>query len=255
MKDLLVAANLLYSSVMPRQQKSPQQKKQLELKKDHFTFTDAPHAFRKNWKKKKANVNRQYRRRSDEVLCIAKPEISGEDAEVLVGDVTVAHLENSISERRVRKRSTVSLGEKIKTKSLNRQERIGRRVESKRESSHVVQSAVSTLVALDGEELVQVVNRIDKVLHGGDPIEWMRLYQSKDRIDRAILFVEQIERGDWTLSEALRTDQKLCKTFQSWAVKASRILAKQARPSQRKLAQKVAIKKKVNILIRQNRKN
>jgi hypothetical protein len=37
--------NLLYSSVMPRQQKTPQQKKQLELKKDHFTFAKNPHAF------------------------------------------------------------------------------------------------------------------------------------------------------------------------------------------------------------------
>jgi len=240
---------------MPRQQKTPQLKKELELNKDHFTFAKHVHGFRKEWKEKKAQANRQYRRKSDKLLLPAKPEISADDAEALVGDVTVAQIEKSNSNKRLHKQSTVSLGEKIDIKSRKRKDAIGRRVESKQKSDQVVRSAVSTLLALDGNELVDVVNRIARVLHGGDPTEWMRLYKSKDRIDRAIFFVEQIERGDWTLGEALRRDQELCKTFHYWATKANRILAKQVRPTQRKLAQKVAIKKNVNTLIRQNRQS
>jgi hypothetical protein len=107
---------------MPRQQKTPQQKKQLELKKDHFTFAKNPHAFRKGWGEKKAEANRQYRRKSDELLAPAKPQISSEDAEALVGDVTIAHLDKSASHKRLHKRGTVSLREKIVIKSQKRQE-------------------------------------------------------------------------------------------------------------------------------------
>ncbi len=107
---------------MPRQQKTPQQKKQVELKKDHFTFAKNPHAFRKSWKEKKAEVNRQYRRKSNELLAPAKAEISADDAEALVGDVTVAHLEKSVSHKRLHKWGTVSLGEKIEFKSQKRQD-------------------------------------------------------------------------------------------------------------------------------------
>jgi len=238
---------------MPRKQKSPQQKKQLQLKKDHFTFTNAPHAFRKNWKKKKAKVNRQYRRKSDQILATAKPQITSSEAEALVGDVTSAHVENSISKKRLRKRGTVLLGEKIKIKSRIRREKVGRRVASRRRSDQIVANAVTTLMTLEGDELIQVVVRIAKAVQGGDPIEWARLYRSQDPIDRAVFFVEQIERGDWTLSEALRRDQDLRETFRAWVANANRILAKQARPSQRKLQQKIATGKKVKAVLRQNR--
>lgn len=238
---------------MPRQQKTPQLKKELELKKDHFTFAKHVHAFRKEWKEKKTQANRQYRRKSDELLVLAKPEISADDAEALVGDVTVAHLKKSISNKRLHKQSTVSLGEKIAIKSEKRQRTVDRRGKGKRNWDRVVKSAVTTLVALEGDELVQVVKRIAGLIQGGDPVEWMRTYQSKDRLGRTIFFVEQINRGNCLYVDALRRNEELCKAFQSWATKANRILAKQARPIQRKLAQKVAIKKKVNSLVRQNR--
>lgn len=240
---------------MPRTPKTPQEKKQLELKKDHFTFAKNPHAFRKGWREKKAEANRQYRRKSDELLAVAKPEISADDVDALVGDVTVAHLEESVSLKRLYKWSTVSLSEKIKIKSQKRQDTVGRRVERKRKSDQVTISAVSTLVALEGDELVQVVNRIARLLRGGDPVEWMRLCHSRNPLDRAIFFVEQIERGAWTFRETLQRDQNLCKAFKSWVSKANRILAKQERPAQRKLLQKIATEKKVKTLLRQNRRS
>jgi hypothetical protein len=41
--------------------KSPRLKKQDEYDKDHRTFMEHPHAFRKNWPKKKARINRKER--------------------------------------------------------------------------------------------------------------------------------------------------------------------------------------------------
>lgn len=237
---------------MSRQKKTPQQKKQLELKKDHFTLAEYPHAFRKSWPKKKAHLNRQYRRKSDAILSVAKMEMSAGETEAVVGDVTAVQLESSVLAKRSNKWAPVSLGERIEIKLQKRQKTIGRRVGSKRKSDLFVRSAMTTLLELEGDELVHLVNRIAQVIHGGDPIEWSRLYQSKDHIDRAIFFVEQIERGDWSLCEALRRDRDICKAFQSWAAKANRILAKQRRPAQRKLEQKIATKKKIKAALRKN---
>lgn len=204
----------MYISKMPRERKTPQEKKRLELEKDHFTFSKAPHAFRKTWKKKKAQMNRQYRRKSDEVLLPAKPEIGAVDAEALIGDVTAAHLKNSVLVKKLRKWSTVPLAQKIKVKSEKRQDTVGRRAKRKRNWDQVVRSAVSTLLALEGDELVQVVKRVAGLVHGGDPVEWMRAYRSKDRLARTIFFVEQIERGDWFHIEALRRNQDLQQSVQ-----------------------------------------
>ena len=44
-----------------RRRKSPQLKKQDEYDKDYRPYTEYPHAFRKNWPKKKARANRRER--------------------------------------------------------------------------------------------------------------------------------------------------------------------------------------------------
>src|SRR3982751_6014859 len=117
---------------MPRQQMNPQLKKEFELKKDHFTFAKHVHAFRKGWKEKKAQANRQYRRKTNELLVLAKPEISADDAEALIGDVTVSRLKKSVPRKSLHKSSTVSLGEKIAIKSLKREETADRRGKGRR---------------------------------------------------------------------------------------------------------------------------
>jgi hypothetical protein len=231
MRIRLIRTNLLYIFKMPRQQKTPQQKKQLELRKDHFTFAKNPHAFRKGWREKKAEANRQYRRKSDELLAVAKPQISADDAEGLVGDVTVAHLRKSVSHKRLHKWGAVSLGKKIESKSQERQDTIDRRSKGRRNWDQVVKSAVSTLLALEGDELVQVIKRIAGLIEGGDPVEWTRTYQSKDRLSRAIFFVEQVNRGNGHYIDALRRNQELCIAFKLLIDKTNRILAKQRRPA------------------------
>ena len=118
-----------------------------------------------------------------------------------------------------------------------------------------MQSAVSALLALEGDELVQVVRRIAGLIQGGDPIDWMRTYQSRDRLARTIFFVEQVNRGNCQYIEALRRNQELFKAFKSWAVKANRILAKQKRTIQRKLDEKSATEKRVKAVRKQNRRH
>jgi hypothetical protein len=240
---------------MPREQKTPQQKKQMELKKDHFTSSNAPHAFRTIWRNKKALANRQYRRKSDEILSPAKPAMSAKDVEIVVGDVTAKRLQKSVSAKRLRKTDTVSIGEKIEVKLENRTRRVSRKADHIRHFDPIAKSAVGTLVALEGEKLNEVVGRIARLVQVRNPTEWVRLYQSKDPIDRAIFFAQEIIHRNAYYCDALRRNQKLCQAFQSWQRKANRILTKQRQPAQRKLEQKIATEKKLKGALRQKRQS
>ena len=115
---------------MERERKSPQQKKRLEYDKDHFTFSESPHAFPKQWRRKKTQATRENRRKSDELLVQAKPEMSAKDIDLVVGDVTLAQLAKSVLRKRLHKRGTVTVGEKVKLKLEKRAETVGRRVKS-----------------------------------------------------------------------------------------------------------------------------
>jgi hypothetical protein len=58
--------------------KSPPEKKQDSYKRDRYVVLDAPHAFRKNWPKKKARAEQAYRHASKQILDTAAkaPEIA-----------------------------------------------------------------------------------------------------------------------------------------------------------------------------------
>ena len=118
------------SAAVGRQRKSPQKKKNLELKKDRYTFAEYPHGFRKAWPLKKALANREYRRKADELLSQAKTGMSSEDVDPVAGGLTAAQIRNSVSRKRLRKWGTVSAGEKIRMTLEKRTERVGRRVDA-----------------------------------------------------------------------------------------------------------------------------
>jgi hypothetical protein len=61
--------------------KTAPEKRTAALKRDHRTAMEAPHAFRKNWPKKKARVNRGRRRVGEAVLHTV---LKGADPEALV---------------------------------------------------------------------------------------------------------------------------------------------------------------------------
>jgi len=235
---------------MTRERKSPQQKKSLEYGRDHFTFSEHPHAFRRNWKRKKTQANRETRRKSDELLAQTKPEMPAADVELIAGEITVAQLAKSVLRKRLRKGGTVSVGEKVKLKLEKRAEMIGRKVQSyKRFDSEVVQ-AVTTLRSLEGERLVDFVRRSSVFLDGGDPLEWSRVRSSSDPIDRALSFLEGLVRGDARLDDALCRNQELREAFRNWVNNANRLLAKDQRVVQRKVEQRRLAEKKVKTLRR-----
>lgn len=235
---------------MARERKSPQLKKALEHDKDHFTFAKNPHAFRRNWKQKKTLANREIRRKSDELLAQAKPEMPANDVELIAGDITVAQLARSVLRKRLRKDGTVSVGEKVKLKLDKRVEMVGKRVHRHRKYDREAAQTVATLSSLKSEQLVDFVRRSAVFLDGGDPLEWDRVKSSKEPIDRELSFLEGLTRGNGRMHDALRRNQELCQALQSWVENANRILKKDQRVVQRKIEQKQMVTKKVNALRR-----
>jgi hypothetical protein len=237
---------------MAKEQRSPQQKKQFELSKDHFTFgRHSSRMFPKTWKRKKIHANREFRRKSDLLLAQTKPEMPADDVELIVGDITPAQLTKSVIRKRLHKAGTVTVGEKVKLKLEKRAETIGRRVKSHEKYDRLAAEAVSTLTALDGKQLIDFVRRAATFLHGGDPIEWARIRQSHDRIERALSFLENLQRGSAHEREALCRSDELGNAFRDWATKANRILGKDRKTIQKKIQQKEATEKMVKTLRRQ----
>ena len=111
-------------------------------------------------------INRQYRRKSQKIISKAKPGITARDVEEVADDLTAARFQKSVSRKRLRKVGTVTLGEKVKEKPERRQEAVGRNVERRAQRDEVARKAVDTLVALDGEELRDVVTRVERLCHG-----------------------------------------------------------------------------------------
>jgi hypothetical protein len=228
---------------MGKESKSPQEKKLLEYSKNHFTFSESPHAFPRQWRRKKTHANRQYRRKSEKLLEPAKPQMSAKDAEAIVGDLTIGHLKNSITRKRLRKNSPVSVGEKVRIKLEKREEMTGRRVNSHRKYDVLVAEAVGTLISLERDSLTKFVRRASKFLQGGDPVEWNRLSQSEQPLDRALYLLERLERGDGPFYDALRRAKPICQTFQQWCKEANRILMKDTRAAVKKAQEKGAFGK------------
>src|SRR5439155_15972365 len=176
-----------YIPGMARERKSPQRKKQLEYTKNHFTF--GWHSFRTfptTWKRKKTRANREYRRKSEELLTQAKPGIAVDDVELLADDLTTARFQKSIIRKRLHKTGTVTVGEKVTRKLERREETAGRKVQRRQHYDHAATSAISTLRSLNGERLVGVVRRADLLCGARNADELKRVLQSNDPVDRAL---------------------------------------------------------------------
>ena len=238
---------------MPKSPKSPQEKKELALKRDRITFSKSVPGFRKTWPKKKALANREYRRKSDELLTKTKTGDSAEDAEIKVGDVTTTHLKKSISRKRLVKWGPVSLGEAIKLKLEKREETVGRRANKKHRVDSQVASVLSTLEDLDSDALKAFLIKLDAVLRGGDTLKSFQLSQSPDPLVQAIFFVKQIARGNAIYCDSLERNREFCVRYRAWRQKAVRVMEKMRRPAQRKLEEKAVHQKKVKAQLRKLR--
>jgi hypothetical protein len=239
---------------MAQERKSPQLRKHLEYTRDHFTYGHASHrAFPKVWKRKKAYVNRSFRRKGDDLLAQAKLGIEAEDAAMIGEDVTTARIAKFHTEKRLYKSGTVSVGERVRQKLQRRKESVGRRPKSKGNYDRLATEAVRTVTALEGNELKLVAHRMSRLCQGGDPVEFQRIQQSSDPIDQAVKFFGGVFRGSAPEKLALRRNKSLCRAWSNWIDTANRILLADRRPFETKAEQKVATEKKLKAAYRATR--
>ena len=137
--------------------------------------------FPKTWRLKKTRVNRENRRKSEQLLartksgipadvrdvalkgasppvtCTLSRDINGlrGDVELVADDFTAARF-RSVVRKRLSKTGTVTVGEKVKRKLERRQDAVGRNVQRRQHYDGAATSAISTLRLLDGEKLAEV---------------------------------------------------------------------------------------------------
>lgn len=234
---------------MAGEQKSPQEKKALAYTKDHFTFgRQSSRMFPRTWKRKKAHANREYRRKSDELLAQAKSGVDAQYAELVAGELTASHLEKSVFRKRLHKHGTVSMGEKVRLKLTRRKETVGRRVNLRSHYDLEADHAVRTLTALEGEGLAKEIWRAYRLCQPGEHEERFRLSRSNADLDRALTFLVNVHWGGANERDALRRNKRLCKTFCSWIEKANQILNQPKVDARRKVEEQQLLKNKLRDL-------
>jgi hypothetical protein len=222
---------------MAKERKSPQEKKSLEYTRDHFTFAEHS-SFPKTWKRKKTHANREYRRKSDELLVQAKPGMAAEDVALITDDLTAALFQKSVVRKPLHKTGTVTVGEKVKLGLAKRDQRVGRRAQSHEPYDRAATSAVRTLTSLDGERLVSAARRAGILCGLGFTEEHGRLVRSSDSLDRALYFLYLLTSGSGREIDALRRNEELGTALTAWVTKANRILARDRRAIEKKNDQK-----------------
>ena len=234
---------------MARERKSPQEKKELEYTKDHFTFGwHSSRMFPRTWKRKKTRANRQYRRKSEELLAQAKVGVAGNDVDSIADDLTAARFQKSVSRKRLHKVGTVTVGEKVKRKLERREEAVGQNVRRHAQYDRAAAEAVGTLRSLGDENLASVVRRADSLCHRRNADELKRVLQSDTPVDRALHFLYQISAGSAFETDAIRRNPELDKALAAWLAKARRILARDMRKEERRRDEKKAAREKVKAL-------
>lgn len=236
---------------MAKERKSPQEKKSLEYTKDHFTFGRlSSRVFPKTWKRKKTLANREYRRKSEDLLAQAKRGIAAEDASLIVDDLTSAHFKQSVIRKPLIKADTVTVGEKVKLKLAKRQQTVGRRVRVRESAHQAASSAIRTLCSLEDERLVDFVRRVDRLCRVHDSKEFVRLQLSKDPIDQAMYFINCLASGTNSLEDTVCKDPELRAALAAWFAKANRIIRRDRRVMEEKVKQKQITEKRVQALRR-----
>jgi hypothetical protein len=232
---------------MAKEQKSPQRKKELEYAKDHFTFGwNSSRNFPKTWKRKKAHINRESRRKSYELLTAVRPGMGATELEVIADDLTAARFQKSVSRKRLRKTGTVTVGEKVKTKLERRREAAGRRSQSHQSHDRLAAAAVDTLASLQGKELTDAVRRADLICNRRNQAELDRVVQlPRNAINSALLFLYGLSSGLHPLVDALRRNPDLTERLRIWDEQAGRILERERRNRERKIEGKQAAQKRL----------
>lgn len=244
----MIGANLAPGAIIdsvPRQPKSPQEKKELAYTRDHFTGGyNSTRKFVKNWKRKKVRFNREFRRKADRSLLQAKPGTPSGDLEVISGEVTVDGLQKSTLRKRLKKAGTVTVGEKVRGTMERRQEMAGRRVRQKEAQDERFAETVATLRTLDDEKLAEILVQAFRQRKHWSPEEFSRICSSQDPAERAVWFLFQSEGSAPEHAAVCRNDE-LRSELQSMIERVNRLLARQRRPIARKQIEMQTLKAKL----------
>ena len=224
---------------MQKASKSPQEKKHLEYTKDHFTFgRQSSRSFPKTWKRKKVHANREYRRKSEELLAQTKPGSGLDSLPSNAEDLTAARFMKSVVRKPLHKAGTVTLGEKVRLTLTSRGERAGRRVKKEATVREEATSVIQTLNKLEGDGLVNFVRRANELCSIRDSKESVRLHRSAEPIDQALYFVYRLSVGINSPRDTICKDDKLRVPLAAWFMKANRILSRDERIAKNKVAEK-----------------
>jgi len=231
--------------------KSPQEKKKLEYERDHFTFGwHSSRMFPKTWKRKKTYANREYRRKSAEVLTPAKPGMTSDEMELIIDDLTAGRFQKSVSRKRLHKTGTVALGEKIRRKIKRRQQSQNRRNKTNHLWDARAARAVELLSSLTGSEFVGAVRRASVVCNGNAD-ELRRVLRSKAPLENALHFLYELSIGSAFAIEALKRNPELGVTLGKWMAKANRTLERDRQTEALKGKEREAVRKKLRAQSRQ----
>jgi hypothetical protein len=227
---------------MAKNRKSPQEKKRLEYERDHFTpGFNSSRAFPNVWKRKKARVNREARRKADGMLAAAKNALAREEVEVLAEDLTPARLRKSITRERLHKVGTVSLGEKIKLNLEQRLRSANRKVKRDKQHDFKAEAAVRTMTSLRGSELLDFVRRAEALCGQRDMHEFKRVLGTRSPVNSALYFLYQLSVvGSAFEVSPLRRNPGLNRVLQSWLEKANRMIVSDQRTQENRRGQKEA---------------
>lgn len=224
---------------MQKDSKSPQEKKRLDYTKGHFTFgRQSSRSFPKTWKRKKVHANREYRRKSEELLAQSKPGSGLDGLPPSAEDLTAARFLKSVVRKPLHKAGTVTLEEKVRLKLTSRGQRAGRGVKKQAAASEEATSVIQTLNKLEGDRLVDFVRRANVLCNIRDPKESVRLQLSADPIDQALDFVYRLSVGTNSPRDTICKDEQLRRPLAAWFVKANRILSRDERKAQNKVEEK-----------------
>jgi hypothetical protein len=234
---------------MAKERKSPQQKKELEYTRNHFTFGwNSSRNFPQTWKRKKARANREYRRKSEEILGQAKPGVASDYVESIADDLTASRFQKSVSRERLKKFGTVTVGEKVKIKLEKREHAAGRHARRDQRYDRSASSAVQTLVSLEGEQLIEFIKRADLLCNAKNSTALKSVLPCKDQFDHALYFLHLISAGSFLERDALRRSPELNKAFERWIQKANRILTRSQHAGEARLQQKEVVRTKLKAL-------
>lgn len=145
---------------MTKERNSRQEKKFLELTKDHFTAGfDATRKLPKTWKRRRTRAEREYLRQSEELPVQAKPGTAGEDVPLTADDLTAARFQKSVVHKPLKKVGMITVDERINLGLAKREQAVGRTVQCREADRQGANSAIRTLNSLEGERLVGFVRR------------------------------------------------------------------------------------------------